>query len=594
MTGPLVVVLAMLAAAWPGARAAALDPGVPNHRSVASPANSIVRQFAVSIPMRDGVTLFADVYRPAVAHPVPVVLERTPYMRTGAGYAAAGRRWAALGYAYVVQDVRGRGDSEGRFDPLAQEIADGFDTQTWAGQQSWSTGRVGTVGGSYGGWTQVLPAHLNNPAVGAMIPTVTPSDPGGFWPQRRGGLSFGMLEWAMVVEGRTTRALPYELFDLVAAYQTRPIRDADLAIGARSEVWREYLGRLEDAEYWAARSYQHLLPRSTIPMLHVTGWYDGTLGGSLENFAAMRSKGSDAARRQQYLVVGPWRHWVALDSRNTSLRGVEFGGESRVDLDAMAFSWFEHYLRRGSREPIAWPQVRVFQMGANRWLGGDDWPLGGTRMETYYLDRVGDAGVLTTARPRSDDRAADRYTYDPADPTPFLWERNVDSGNPDDYGPVESRPDVVVYTMPSPRTELSVCGPVRASLFAASSARDTDWVARLSLVRADGYSQRLTEGWVRARERHGNFRNDPLVPGQVERYDIDLWGTCVLVKPGERLRLAVMSAAFPLLVPNFNTGGDLALETVPVVAQQAIHRGGAHASFVSLPVVSDPRVVPKP
>jgi putative CocE/NonD family hydrolase len=546
--------------------------------------------------MRDGVILMADVYRPEGPGPVPVILERTPYVRTGAGYAAVGARWASLGYAYVIQDVRGRGDSDGRFDPLAQEIEDGFDTQTWAGRQPWSNGRVGTVGASYGGWTQLLPAPLNNPAVRAMIPTVTPSDPGGFWPQRRGGLSFGMLEWAMVVEGRTTRDLPYQLFDLVRAYRTRPIRDADLAIGARSRIWRDYLTRLEDAEYWRARSYQHRIAEARAPMLHLTGWYDGTLGGSLENFAAIRAGGSAVAREQQYLVVGPWRHWVAQDSRNTSLGAVEFGAGSRVDLPAMAAAWFDHYLRRGSSAPIDWPRVRVFQMGANRWIGGDDWPLAGTRMVSYYLDRDrAGAGVLTATRPtQGDSTVADRYNYDPADPTPFLWDRNVDSGNPDDYRPIESRPDVLIYTMPSPTTELSVCGPVKATLWAASSARDTDWVARLSLVRADGYSQRLTEGWVRARERNGNFRNDPLVPGRVERYDLDLWGTCVAVRPGERLRLAVMSAAFPLLVPNFNTGGDLGLEVEPVIARQSVYRSGTRASSVSLPLVTDPRVVPNP
>ncbi len=556
----------------------------------------VVREFAARVTMSDGVTLVADVYRPAGTTPVAAILERTPYVRTSEGYAATGLRWVAQGYAYVIQDVRGRGDSEGRFDPLVQEVQDGFDTQSWIARQPWSNGRVGTVGGSYAGWTQVLPAPLNNPALRAMIPTVTPPDPGGFWPQRHGGLSFGMLEWAMVVEGRTTRSLPYALFDLVAAYRTRPIRDADLAIGARSSIWREYLDHLEDAEYWKARSYQDRLPESRVPMLHVSGWYDGTLGGSLENFAAMRTRGAAGAREHQYLVVGPWRHWVATDSRKTRLGAVDFGEASRVDLDAMANAWFEHYLREGSREPIGWPRVRVFEMGANRWIGGDDWPLPGTRMVPYYLDRDGSGrGTLSSAVPRpGDTTAADRYAYDPANPTPFLWERNVDSGNPDDYRPVEARGDVLVYTMPSPRTTMTVCGPVRATLNAASSARDTDWLARLSLVHADGYSQRLTEGWVRARERHGNFRNDPLVPGRVERYDLDLWGTCVAVKPGERLRLSVMSAAFPLLVPNFNTGGDLGLETEPVVARQAVYRSGARASFVSLPIVAEPRVVPKP
>jgi uncharacterized protein len=239
--------------------------------------------------------------------------------------------------------------------------------------------------------------------------------------------------------------------------------------------------------------------------------------------------------------------------------------------------------------------VRVFEMGANRWIGGDDWPLPGTRPEPWYLDRdASGAGVLSPAPPPAAGPAADGFTYDPADPTPFLWERNVDSGNPDDYRPVEARGDVLVYTMASPPAARTVCGPVRVVLHAASSAVDTDWVARLTLVRADGYSQRLTEGWVRARERHGNFRNDPLEPGRPERYDLDLWGTCVSVRPGERLRLAVMSAAFPLLVPNYNTGGDLGGETRPVVARQTVFRGGARASFVLLPVVPAPQEVAAP
>ncbi|MEZ4588991.1 MAG: CocE/NonD family hydrolase [Gemmatimonadales bacterium] len=582
----LLVLLASLAAG------AGASP--PPARSAAPDSTLIVREFGVRATMRDGTTLIADVYRPASPARVAAILERTPYNRTGNNYAELGQRWASLGYAYVIQDVRGRGDSEGRFDPLAQEILDGYDTQSWVAQQSWSNGRVGTVGGSYGGWTQVLPAPLNNPALRAMIPMVTPSDPGGFWPQRRGGLSFGMLEWAMVVDGRTTRRLPYEVFDLVTAYRTRPIRDADRAIGGPSPIWREYLEHLEDAEYWKARSYQHRLTESKVPMLHVTGWYDGTLGGSLENFAAMRAGGSARAREHQYLLVGPWRHWIGLDSRGTRLGEVEFGDGSKVDVAALSARWFEHYLARERAEPIDWPKVRVFLMGENRWIAGDDWPMAGTRMTSYYLDRRGGAGALRAERPGSDATAMDRYDYDPADPTPFLWAINVDSGGPDDYSAIEARPDVLSYDLPSPSETTYVCGPIRATLFAASSARDTDWVARLSLVRADGYSQRLTEGWVRARERKGNFRNDPLTPGQMERYDLDLWGTCVAVRPGERLRLAVTSAAFPLLVPNFNTGGSLGLETEPVVAHQTIGRGGEWASFVTLPVLERPRYVPKP
>jgi uncharacterized protein len=232
-------------------------------------------------------------------------------------------------------------------------------------------------------------------------------------------------------------------------------------------------------------------------------------------------------------------------------------------------------------------------MGENRWLGADDWPIPGTKFVSYYT-AGGTAGrpeagrLLRDAPPAASE--PDRYDYDPADPTPFLWTKNVDSGGPDDYRSVEARTDVLVYTMPPAGERMVVCGPVRALVTASSSARDTDWVARLSLVRADGYSQRLTEGWIRARTRHGDFRNEPLTPGKPETYSIDLWGTCVSVRPGERLRLALMSAAFPLLARNLNTTDPIGTATRLVIARQAVHPGTA----IILPVVEAPTEIPRP
>jgi hypothetical protein len=227
-------------------------------------------------------------------------------------------------------------------------------------------------------------------------------------------------------------------------------------------------------------------------------------------------------------------------------------------------------------------------LGENRWIGADNWPVPGTRFVRYYLDGAR-AGEPEVGRLAPDSLAGsdggDRYDYDPEDPTPFFWTRNVDSGGPDDYRSVESRRDVLVYSMATPSTKLTICGPITATLVASSSAKDTDWLARLTLVRADGYSQRLTEGWVRARARRGDFRNDPLTPGKAERYQLDLWGTCVAVQPGERLRLAIMSAAFPLLTRNLNTGGDLSLETTPIVAHQTVFHGPGRISSVTLPIV---------
>lgn len=554
------------------------------------------REFGLRVMMPDGVALATDVYRPDTPNRVPALLIRTPYVRHGLSSYQQGHYWASRGYAYVVQDVRGRGDSEGRFEPLVNEAKDGYATQTWVGKQPWSDGQVGTLGGSYLGWTQVFPAPLNNPALKAMIPMVTPSDPGGFWPMRHGGISFGMLEWAMIVQGKAVRTFPDDEAELTAAYGSLPLLTIDEKIGARSTVWRNYLANLENAAYWEARSYQKRLPESRVPMFHVTGWYDGTLGGSLENFASMRTKGSAAARQNQYLLVGPWRHWVDTDSKDPVIGGVDFGAAAVVDTRHQYQLWFDRYLRHQTNDATAWARVRLFQLGPNRWIGADDWPLPDTRFTRFYLSaaRAGEPDAGRVSADSLPGAEPGTFDYDPANPTPFLWTRNVDSGGPDDYRSVERRRDVLTYTMESPKEELSVCGPVRATVTASSSARDTDWVVRLSLVRADGYSQRLTEGWVRARTRRGEFRNDPLTPGKPETYDIDMWGTCVGVRPGERLRVAVMSGAYPVLTRNLNTGGDLARETTPVVAHQKVFSEPGRLSYITLPVVPAVRVIPTP
>ncbi len=575
----------LLVGALPG-MAASAQPSRPNEPEPFR----VRREFAQKVMTADGIALVTDVYRPDTPSRVPALLVRTPYTRTGLSSYQEGHYWASRGYAYVVQDVRGRGDSEGRFEPLINEGRDGYRAQSWIARQPWSDGQVGTLGGSYSGWTQVFPAILNNPALKAMIPMVTPSDPGGFWPMRRGGISFGMLEWAMVVEGRTVRSFPDDEAELADAYRSLPLQTIDEKIGARSATWRTHLRNLENPEFWKPRSYQRRLTESRVPMFHVTGWYDGTLGGSLENFAAMRTRGTAEARDHQYLMVGPWRHWVDSDARASTIGGMDFGPAAVVDTRRLYQLWFDRYLKHQSNAAAGWPRVRLFVLGENRWIGADDWPLPGTRFVPYYLRGAG----RLTPDSLAQGEGSSRYEYDPKNPTPFFWTRNVDSGGPDDYRSVESRPDVLTYTMESPVEKLTVCGPITATILASSSAKDTDWVARLTLVRSDGYSQRLTEGWVRARARRGNFRNDPLTPGKPETYQIDMWGTCVSVRPGERLRLAIMSGAYPLLTRNLNTGGDLGLETEPVVAHQTVYHEAGRLSFVTLPIVDRTREIATP
>ena len=549
--------------------------------------HTVKREFGQFTPMRDGILLATDVYRPETDDKIPAILLRTPYTRTLEMYFLQGQYWASHGYAFIVQDVRGRGDSEGSFNPLAQETNDGYDAQSWIAKQPWSNGQVGTMGRSYSGWTQVLSASLNNPALKAMIPVVTPPDPGKYWPMRNGGLSIGMVEWAMIVDGRTMHNFPQSAIEpetgavVWEAYNNLSLRDIDIKIGYRSKIWQDYLDNLYNESYWVSRSYQHRLHKSQIPMLHVTGWYDGTLGGSLQNFPNMRQNGNPKTRNEQYLIIGPWRHWVESDAKNTKIGDIDFSDASKMDLQEIYRKWFDYHIAGKKNEVEKWPQVRLFVMNGNRWIEADDWPVPGTEYINYYLR---EGNKLDKAKPIIDE-LPDTYTYDPENPAPFIWSYSVDSGGPDNYEKVDKRSDILVYETDVSDNTFTVCGPITATLYAATSATDTDWVARISLVHPSGYVQRLTEGWTRARSRNGFFKNELVNPGTVEKYKIDLWGTAVEIQPGYTLRLSITSSTLPLLARNLNTGKDITNETNPVVASQAIYHNIDYPSYVTIPII---------
>jgi len=549
--------------------------------------HTVKREFNQFTPMRDGIQLATDVYRPETDDKIPAILLRTPYTRTLETYFLQGQYWASHGYAFIVQDVRGRGDSEGVFDPLVQEANDGFDAQSWIAQQPWSNGEVGTMGRSYSGWTQVFPASLNNPALKAMIPVVTPPDPGKYWPMRNGGLYIGMIEWAMIVDGRTMHNFPQNAIEpekgavVWEAYNNLPLRDIDIKIGYRSQIWQNYLDNIYNESYWVSRSYQHRLQNSQTPMLHITGWYDGTLGGTLQNFPNMRQNANPKIRDEQYLIIGPWRHWVESDAKNTKIGDIDFTEASKLDLQEVYRKWFDYHLGERNNEVKDWAHVRLFIMNSNRWIEADDWPIPGTEYVKYYL-REGNR--LKKRKPNSNE-LPDKYTYDPENPAPFIWSYSVDSGGPDNYEKVDRRDDVIIYETDVSEDILTVAGPITATIYAATSATDTDWVARISLVHPSGYVQRLTEGWVRARSRNGLFKNELIEPGVIEEYKIDLWGTAVDILPGYSLRLSITSSSFPLLARNLNTGKDITNETNAIVASQTIYHNNIYSSHVTIPIL---------
>jgi putative CocE/NonD family hydrolase len=553
-----------------------------------APGGDLQIDFGVRMPMRDGVVLVGDVYRPRAPGRYPVILTRTPYNRNGEGLLRAARYFVSKGFVYVAQDVRGRGDSGGDWVPYRHEGRDGYDTIEWCARQSWSTGKVGTIGQSYTGYNQWMAAVEQPPHLAAMIVLATMTDPmGDVWISGPGGLPTPtMISWYHLTAdnlNQNMNALDWEKLNWHL-----PLVTMDEAAGRPNPRWRDIINHSRLDQWWEPMRYQNKLDRVTVPVLHVSGWYDDALRATPMNFAGMRTGGGAPARDRQKLVIGPWPHQINSTSR---LGEVDFGPSAIIDLQGLQARWFDRWLKDQPNGVESEPAVRLFAMGANRWLAGPDWPLPETRLVRYHLRSGGRANSLhgdgrLTLEPAPAGEPADRYRYDPASPTPFLTEPSfAQLGGPEDYRPVERRDDVLVYTAEPFAEETLVCGPLRAQVTAASSAPDTDFMVKLLDVWPNGFAQRLNDGMIRARFREGMDRPSPIEPGRAYAYQVDLWATCQAFLPGHRVRVEIASSAFPKFDRNPNTGDPLGMSARQVVADQQIFHEGPRQSWIELPIV---------
>jgi putative CocE/NonD family hydrolase len=325
-------------------------------------------------------------------------------------------------------------------------------------------------------------------------------------------------------------------------------------------------------------------------VLHLSGWYDDEQVGTPLNFAGMVAQAATKEiRRSQKLIMGPWPHNIV--SQPTKLGEVDFGPEAKIDLSATLLRWYDHWLKGIDTGLLNEPPVRIFVMGANKWRDETEWPPARAKFAKYFLHGHGRAnslygdGRLSATEPGTDE-PEDHYSSDPERPVPFITEPTfAQIGGPDDYRPVERRDDVLVYTTGPLAEDTEVTGPVRARLFAASSARDTDFTAKLLDVWPDGFAQRLCDGMVRARFREGMDKPSLIEPGKVYAYDIDCWTTSQMFKKGHSIRLEIASTAFPKYDRNPNTGASLGKSSEMNRADQTIYHDKDHPSHLLLPVV---------
>jgi putative CocE/NonD family hydrolase len=544
---------------------------------------------------RDGVTLAADVYRPADPAPKPVLLMRDPYDKTGAqggsGYPHPALL-AARGHVVVVQDCRGRFRSEGTFEPFATEAQDGYDAVEWAARLPGADGRVVTYGFSYPGATQLLAATERPSSLVAIMPGFTASSYYDGWTYEGGALSLAFAaSWAagLAYDGARTRGDAAAMRRLEAALMDPSwlwdLPLAEMAPVSRSDApfFHDWLAHPSEDAYWRRTSIREDYGRIRVPGLHLAGWYDVFLAGSVENFLGLEGL--------QKLVVGPWVHgpWTPTAG---SAGGSEAGS---LAVDDWTVRFLDVVLRGANRARLGAP-VTAFVLG-DGWRELDGWPPSSSRPVDWHLHSRGQAnschgdGSLAPAPPL--DEPPDVYVYDPLAPSVGAGGHSCCSADIAPMGPASQRAreewrDVLVYTSAPLDEDLQLLGDASVTLFAASSAVDTDFAARLCLVDRDGESVNLTEGIVRARYRDSLATPRLLTPWAVEEYRISLGPVGAVVPAGHRLRLDVSSSDFPHWDRNLNTGGPLGQEGPEraVVATQAVFHDRLRPSRLTLPVVS--------
>jgi putative CocE/NonD family hydrolase len=559
-------------------------------RERSEPVHSVGFDMNLKVPMRDGVLLSADVYRPAGIDRAPAILYRTPYDNNGPQPVQLGLWYARHGYAFVAVDCRGRYDSDGQWYAWHNEADDGYDTQEWVGTQPWCDGQIGTVGGSYCGLTQWLPAPQRSPYLKAMAPRVTPSD---FWHQDNyvGGafqLCLNMW-WSFRTSGRVMQDL--EPFNLAAVYRTLPLVEADRATGRTVDFYRDWLEHETYDDYWRVISNHHQYGNIDVPVFNLCGWYDAYAGAAFINFVGMRREGrTEETRRRQKILIGPWTH--ALGGRVVGQ--MDYGPDAEMDLQIEELRWFDYWLKGFETGIMDEPPVKVFTTGVNRWTVGEDWPLPGTVFTSYFLHSDGHANTLLGDGRLSQEEPGreppDRFVYDPAHPVPTVGGNHSSSpqyleAGPFDQRDIEMRADVLVYTSTPLTEDLEVTGPVTATLHIDSTAPDTDFTARLVDVAPSGFALNLCEGILRVKYRESWERPELMTPGTIYPTTIDLGVTSHAFRVGHRIRLDVSSSSFPRFDRNLNTGEPIAQATVIQVARQTVHHDADCPSHVVLPVI---------
>jgi len=594
----------------------------------------------VMVPMRDGIRLATDIYRPKNEAPAPTIFSRTPYnFNTWRdGELSARSLNSALeavkrGYVYLVQNERGKFFSEGEWDILGPPKTDGYDALTWIAKQSWSNGKVGTIGCSSTAEWQMGLAALDHPAHAAMIPQgfgAGVGRVGGFYEQgnwyRGGAVQMLFISWLYGVQNTQRPVFPEDIsredmvrlsryFDLAPemppvdwtkAMKHLPVMDILKNVNGPKGIFADpapvatggrMIQRIPDDPAWYKGGLYHDDEPFGVPSFWFMSWYDVSIGPNLALFNHVRENGKGPeVRANQFALVAPVAHCGYRRSTANTIVGERNMGDARLDYEDLTYGWFDYWLK-GEKNGITdrMPKVRYYTMGANKWQTSGAWPPEGARMVTYYLDSGGKAntlfgdGKLSTSRPGQEDKS-DSYTYDPMNPV-MSYGGNVcciggaiDAGS-FDQRMTEARQDILVYTTEPLAEGVEVSGTIEITLYVSSDAKDTDFTVKLLDVYPDGRAFNLDETIQRARYREGYDKKVLMDKGKVYGLEVSPMSTSNYFAAGHNIRIEVSSSNFPRFTRNLNTGGNNYDETEVVVAHNKIHHSRQYPSVIRLPIV---------
>ena len=572
----------------------------------------------IPIKMRDGITLYSDLFMPKGNGKYPVLLERTPYNRTAPfsrGLSLDSITAALSGYVVMIQDCRGRFESEGEFHPFVNEINDGHDTIEWIANQDWCDGNVGMFGGSYVGATQWLAAMSQPPALKAITPGITASNYHEGWTYQGGAFELDFnLSWALIHLvsanyenlvnnfGAPTGKIE-ELTDmadhLMDEYSHLPLKDWP-ALKGIGDFYYRWLEHPEYDEYWKSIAIEEHYNNIDVPALSIGGWFDIFMGGTIKNFVGMSKNGKTSnARSNQKLLIGPWVHPGMLPGFPGVPVGEEYFGirsySGVIDMHGILLKFFDHHLKGIQNGLSDEKPINIFVMGENAWREESEWPLSRAINTNYYMSSNGNAnsrngdGLLGTKQTGNSD--TDTFIYDPQFPVPtkgggLCCYDALGGAGAFDQSDVELRNDVLVFSTPVLDKDIEVTGPITVKLYASTSGKDTDFTAKLVNVYPDDEKAiNLTDSIIRARYRNGTEKAVLLEPNEVYEYTIDLWSTSNVFKKGHKIRIDISSSNFPRFDRNLNTGGQIGEETDFIKATQTIFHNDEFPSHVILPLV---------